>query len=376
MENNDVIIVGSGPAGAKVAEIVARSGYKVLLFEKNKEVGASIRCGELVNTETFKKHIVLRDTYIRQFINKYEIIVPDGKRIAFVGNKAGMLIDRSRLEPFLVGKAKKFGAKIITNALVTGLEIEKNKIKGVQVRINGRDFRFKSRIVVAADGVSSQIAKFARVNTTVRNEDAAACICATVVTKNLHEACNLYFGKETAPGGYAWLFSQGRKRANIGVGITKIDDLCEPAKKYFDKFLKKVNADFGIINIENIFAGGLPLSIPLKRLKKNNLLIVGDAARQTNPLTGAGINASLIAGSICGEVINEALRSINRIDELLTRYERIWNDKNRDLHLWSYDLRKKLNRLNDNQLIKNVDYINEEKTHTSVINAISKLTGI
>src|SRR5207247_11152574 len=44
----DVVVVGSGPAGATAARYAARRGLKVLLVDKRKEIGVPVQCGEYV----------------------------------------------------------------------------------------------------------------------------------------------------------------------------------------------------------------------------------------------------------------------------------------------------------------------------------------
>src|SRR5438132_11474092 len=44
----DVIVVGSGPAGATAARYAARRGLRVLLLDKRKEIGVPVQCGEYV----------------------------------------------------------------------------------------------------------------------------------------------------------------------------------------------------------------------------------------------------------------------------------------------------------------------------------------
>jgi digeranylgeranylglycerophospholipid reductase len=47
--------------------------------------------------------------------------------------------------------------------------------------------------------------------------------------------------------------------------------------------------------------GGVPSHIPDFPLFKNNLLVVGDAARVTDSLTGAGIANALVSGRLAGQ---------------------------------------------------------------------------
>ncbi len=42
----DLIVVGGGPAGSTAARFAAMGGIKVLLLEKDRDIGVPVRCGE------------------------------------------------------------------------------------------------------------------------------------------------------------------------------------------------------------------------------------------------------------------------------------------------------------------------------------------
>jgi len=52
--------------------------------------------------------------------------------------------------------------------------------------------------------------------------------------------------------------------------------------------------------------GAVPLSGPIAESVADGLVLVGDAARHVNPLTGGGILYAIQAGQIAGDVIAKA----------------------------------------------------------------------
>jgi flavin-dependent dehydrogenase len=70
-------------------------------------------------------------------------------------------------------------------------------------------------------------------------------------------------------------------------------------------------------------AGPVPSGGPVARIRVGNVLLVGDAAGHTHPVTGAGIFAALVSGTLAGQAAARAVKS----DDLaaLDEYEREWN---------------------------------------------------
>ena len=58
----------------------------------------------------------------------------------------------------------------------------------------------------------------------------------------------------------------------------------------------------------------------LKEIVKDGLILVGDAARQANPLSGGGIVSGMIAGKIAGQVAAEAVQIGDVTQKFLKKY--------------------------------------------------------
>jgi digeranylgeranylglycerophospholipid reductase len=71
--------------------------------------------------------------------------------------------------------------------------------------------------------------------------------------------------------------------------------------------------------------GGIPFTPTLKKIVGPGIMLVGDAARQINPLSGGGIISGMIGGSIAGKIAAEAIQKedLNYIAE----YEVQWHKR-------------------------------------------------
>jgi len=51
----EVIIIGAGPVGSTVAEMIGREGHKVLILEEHSEIGSPIHCTGKLSVNAFKE---------------------------------------------------------------------------------------------------------------------------------------------------------------------------------------------------------------------------------------------------------------------------------------------------------------------------------
>lgn len=74
-----------------------------------------------------------------------------------------------------------------------------------------------------------------------------------------------------------------------------------------------------------IQGGGVPLAAPLKQQFADNIILVGDAARHVNPITGGGIHTALRCGVIAGKFLSEFLSAGKQPSaQALSEYQRRW----------------------------------------------------
>jgi len=325
----DVVVVGSGPAGSVTARFAAESGAKVLVLERRGEVGVPVLCGEGISRKIDKWDMFEGTRWIAGKMDGARIYSPDGTMVKLsadkAGNETGYVIYRDIFDQELAKRAMKAGVKYQMNARVSGLIKEKNKIKGVKAKQFDDEFEVEANIVVGADGVESKVGLWAGINTTLKPVDLETCAQYTLSGIDCNEGyCDFYLGQKIAPGGYVWVFPKGKDVANVGIGV--LASLSEPgmAKKLLDKFIA-ARPELKKGMPLRFLAGAVPVSMPVETVR-DNLVLVGDAARHVDPITGGGLTHCLEGGKIAGEVIGKAIKNHDFSRESLMEYENRWKD--------------------------------------------------
>ena len=71
--------------------------------------------------------------------------------------------------------------------------------------------------------------------------------------------------------------------------------------------------------------GGVPLAAPLTTQYADRMILVGDAARHVNPITGGGIHTALSGARIAAEVLAKAVRAGKTFTpEVTSTYQDAW----------------------------------------------------
>jgi len=321
----DVIVVGAGPGGSIAARTCAEDGLDVLLIEKRQEIGDPVRCAEGVSKEGIKRHIEPDYKWIAAEIKGSKIIAPDGTEIRMSENvssqKAGYTLERKVFDRALAQQAASAGAEVMVKMRATGLLHSNGAICGIKAMYMGENHEIKADIVIGADGVESKVGRWAGIDTSIKPVDIEIGAQFLVSNIDAGEYSKFYMGEEYAPGGYLWLFPKGDKTANVGLGILGSKSEKGKALSLLRKFIKNHMPHARILEM---VVGGVPVSGPIEKTATDGLLLVGDAARQSDPLTGGGILNAMDAGKIAGEVCIKAREEEDYSMNTLQEYENRW----------------------------------------------------
>jgi digeranylgeranylglycerophospholipid reductase len=326
-EKYDVLVIGSGPAGALAARTAALAGLSACIVEKRPAVGTPVRCAEGIGKEALAEFITPDPAWISAEMAGAEVVAPDGTNLKLTskmaGAKVGYILERKIFDRELVKQAVEAGSDIAMKTRATSPIIEGGYVKGALVEHNGKSVPVRAGITVAADGVESKFARWCGIDTTVPLREMMSSAQYLMTDIAIDPSVTVfYLGNEVAPEGYLWVFPKGERMANVGIGISgrKSGD-GHRATDYLDKFVAKHYPEGKII--ESIVAG-VSVCRPLGCTVANGLLIAGDAARVVDPLTGGGIYNSMLTGRMAGETAADCLKKADVSREALMVYDRRW----------------------------------------------------
>lgn len=329
----DIAVIGAGPSGSIAAKNTAIAGKKVCLFERNSKPGYPVRCGEGIGFRSLSENIEVKENWIKNEIKKSIIVAPDGTRVCINEIDRSVILDREKMDYDLAMDAVKAGAELFVNSPVVKLE-----------RKNGQyvcftpDKEVEAKIVIIADGVESRIARCLGWDTHLALDDIESCAFTRVVSPLIEkDACLFFIGSNVAPGGYAWIFPRGKDEANVGLGILGIHSSKGKAVELLKKFIDR---ELPGGKYTNINCGGVPVVKYIKPLVKEGAMIVGDAARQVNCISGAGIGHALSAGKIAGSLAARAISNESVNYKILKEYEKIWGNKYGKQQRYSFSLKE------------------------------------
>ncbi len=201
-------------------------------------------------------------------------------------------------------------------------------VDGVVFRYSGREYTCKSKVVIAADGVESQVGRWAGIDTTHSLHDVG--ICAQYLLGDIDidpTYFDLYFGRQVAPRGYVWMFPKGDNIANVGIGINGALSGGRSGKLAIDYLNEFVKRKFPEGKILGLVCGAVPVGEGLPKIIGNGIMLVGDAAHHSDPISGGGIPNAMHSGKFAAEVAVEAIRSRDVSTNVLSAYPKRWDSE-------------------------------------------------
>jgi len=342
----DTVIVGAGPIGGYVAGKIAEKNNKVIIFEKNRQIGTPVNCAGLVSPRVFDFLDIQKEKVIQNTLKGANIHSPSDDILTIGGNRVhAYAIDRKKFDNEIIKKSKEKGVQVfLENNVLSAQKI------GEYIEITtSKKLEVKTKLVIGADGPYSKIRdRFIL----PEPKEFLRGIGAEITNTNLNpEFVEIFVGEKIAPGFFAWIIPTNNKGTNARVGLCTNQNISP--KFYFQNFLKNKNIKrfFKNFKIIKYIGGVIPLGF-LKKTYASNVLIVGDAAAQVKPTSGGGIYTGLVSADHCAKVALEALEKKNFSSQFLKKYHKLWYaDIGMELFL-GMRFRKIFKNLTDNQMDK------------------------
>ena len=313
MQAVDVVVVGAGPAGVAAAVPLARAGRQVLLVDRA-TFPRDKCCGDGLTTAALRELQALGFSPDGlpswQVVDDVVVRSPSGREVVFPlprgrGTYAAV-VPRVELDAALVDLARGAGVKVADGHAFQSVTVTADR---VELTVEGIG-DVAARYAIAADGMWSPLRKaVGAVEPGYLGEWHAFRQYFRDVTGRGARELAVWFEADLLPG-YAWSFPLPDGRANVGFGIQRGGKVSTQEMKdlWPDLLQRDFVRDFLGPDAEPESphkAWPIPARIETATLTGGDgrVLIVGDAAAATDPMTGEGIGQALLTGRLAAEAI-------------------------------------------------------------------------
>lgn len=326
----DLVVAGAGPGGLYAAVQALIRGLTVHVFDKKTVVGAPVKCGEYFPVRKEMEYLLpAAGDYMHVFdvpkesvdnvCKSIRVISPKGSEYEF--DFEAYILDRTKLEQRTAEEVQNLGGTLQLRTPVD-LFVENGNMSVGRTRQDA----VQAKVVIAADGFPSKVAKSAGILTEDYMTPNNVAINYEYLMTELsvdQTVTEMYLGTELAPGGYGWIIPKGGRSANVGIGIRTSYSKRNDGRSYLHFFLDqcsltKLKLKGG--KAGPMIADVLPVDGPLATTYSEHVMAVGDAAGMVMPTNGGGISTAMITGEIAGKVAADYVQK----ETPLSEYEREW----------------------------------------------------
>jgi flavin-dependent dehydrogenase len=323
----DVAIIGGGLAGLSLSIQLAKAGYSVVLFEKEKFPFNKV-CGEYISLESWDFILSLGldlEKMNLPIIKKLIISSPNGRFISQRLPLGGFGISRYTLDFEFYKIAQALGVNIYEETKVNEINLNNDLFT-----VSTSTFKVQSKVTAGTFGKRSNIdVKWQRdfvkrKNNKLNNYIGIKYHVETDLPSDtiaLHNFKNGYCGiSKIENNKYCLCYLTTAE--NLKENNNSISEL-EKNVLYKNPFLKKLYSSA-------TFLAGFPVTISQISLDKksqveNKVLMIGDAAGMITPLCGNGMSMALHGSNIAFNCIEHFLQKKLSRQQMEEQYAKNWN---------------------------------------------------
>jgi geranylgeranyl reductase family protein len=330
MTNFDVGIVGAGPAGSSAAIALARRGYSVAVLDKERFPREKL-CGDFLNPAN---RPLLRELDVEAAV----LTCPHEKVAAFrftsssgaeievplgAGNDPtafGLGLRRFDLDYVLLKKAASEGSTVLPGCKVR--ELKRNSSRWfLRFDRGGVSEGLQARMLIGADGRHSWVAHHLGMTSSAAMQGRAVGVQLNLKCRGGTDGrveIHLF------PGGYAGLVGLGHDTINLCAAIDRdrlpdhrpqlLPDSCLTQNPWLRQSVRAERA--------SEMRSTYPVYFSPRRAYGEAVLLAGDAARVSEPVTGEGIYFAIKSGLLAAETVHQAFRESDFSAARLSLYAR------------------------------------------------------
>ena len=273
----DVVVIGASSAGLLAAELLAKKGKKVILFERDQDLSPARRT-YIITSEIYRFIPDLPTELIRHTISS--IRVQTGEHLAEIQlNSPDIVIERNQLIKKMVISAEKAGVEVVYGGEFIGFD-QSGSGTNLIIRINGVDTKIVTKNLIGADGVNSQV----RSSSGLMQIEKVPLLQAEIQLSEdwKTDITTVWFDVNKTPY-FFWLIPDQDNKAVVGLISFPGSDI----RRLLDDFLE--NHQFKTLNYQvGVAALHSNTSKHEKMVGNVRVLLVGDAAGQVKVTTVGG----------------------------------------------------------------------------------------
>ena len=299
----DVAIIGYGPVGSIMANLIAIKGHNILIIDANKGTSPTARA---INTDGeqcrafdllgFAEEVIENTGYIDKVsftdAELNEIITQDQPlEVGAMGWPPQLLFYQPELEKIIRSSVESNKNIVIKEeTILENFSIEKDKIT-LSCSSNGEISQYECKYLIGCDGASSSVRKLLKIERDDLGYDqdwlvADAHLTQTVDIPRHHakQVCNPKRPATYVPG------RRGHRRFEFKLMPGESKEELEKKEKVWELLSPWINPDNASLERADVYQFHAALA---KDWRIGNCLIAGDAAHQMPPFMGAGMGTGI-----------------------------------------------------------------------------------
>ena len=340
----DLLVVGGGPAGATLGALAADAGLRTVVVERARYPRDKV-CGEFLSAEgcrVLERLDVLDDLLAAgaSWLGSCRMTHPRGPVLDLAlpamgsNGREALGVSRRLLDSVLVARAAAAGATVLQPWEATAPVIDERRVRGFHVREigNGRTREIRAKLVVAADGRRSRLARAFESDLEERSAPPSRSwfgLSAHFDPRGRHPERRIEL--HLFDGGYAGVGPVEDGTLNLGL-IVSVATLraCDgsPDRLLAERLMTNpsLRETLGAARRCRAWKGIGPLRFGPRRATAGGALFVGDAAGTLDPFCGEGMANALCGAELALPFVRGSTSHGSLSDDMARNYEAAWRE--------------------------------------------------
>jgi geranylgeranyl reductase family protein len=306
----DVIVIGSGPAGASAAYELVSAGVKVLVLEKEKLPRYKTCGGGLVNRAVNLIPFDISEIVHRKFSSAdiYDLET----NLHFNVKRTTQIIQmtmRSDFDHYFILKTIERGAIVKDGSTIDEIVNDSDSIK-----IFAGGGTYKAKFLIAADGATGITSRIFKNGNSYNVPALELEIFGEELYSLFKDKVRFDYG--VLPHGYAWVFP---KAEHLSIGVAAMRKSGKSLHRYLNDYLKKLNISTDQIDRSEKHGFIIPLFSGKFKPANGRILLTGDALGLADPITAEGISYAIESGQLAARAIINGNFEVDKVIKIYLR---------------------------------------------------------